>query len=151
MNNEQLQIFLDSQGADPAHWPEAQRDAAERLIAHDADAHAIFHEAQQLDALLARAHGVKADDAAAARVLARLTILPRQKRPFWHWPLVLLDWQFAPAWPRVAALAGCAAIGFMVGIAGLDRTLDRLDAQSVVASRDIGSMFEPEAITGSRP
>jgi anti-sigma factor RsiW len=152
MNNEQLQIFLDSHGADPAHWPDAHRAAAERLIASDAQAHAIFARAQRLDTLLTQAHDAGAEDAAAAaRVLSRLTALPPQKRPFWHWPLVLLDWQFAPAWPRVAALAGCAAIGFMVGLAGLDRTLDRLDAQSVVASRDIGSMFEPEAITGSRP
>jgi len=152
MNNEQLQIFLDSHGADPAHWPEAHRAATERLIASNAQARAIFAQAQRLDALLTQAHDAGAEDAAAAtRVLARLTVLPRQKRPFWHWPLVLLDWQFAPAWPRVAALAGCAAIGFMVGIAGLDRTLDRLDPPSVVASRDIGSMFEPEAITGSRP
>ena len=37
---------------------------------------------------------------------------------------VLLDWQFAPAWPRMAALACCAALGFYVGIAGLDRRFD---------------------------
>lgn len=152
MNNERLQIFLDSHGADPARWPAARRDAIERLIAQDAQARAIFAGARQLDALLARAHGVETEDAdATARVLARLSNLPRQQRPFWRWPSVLLDWQFAPAWPRVAALAGCAAVGFMVGLAGLDRPIDRLDAQSAVASRDIGSMFEPEAITGARP
>ena len=152
MNNEQLQIFLDSHGAEPARWPAAQRDTVERLIAHDPAAHSIFAEARQLDALLARVHDVDTDDAAAtARVLARLSSLPRQKRPFWHWPSVLLDWQFMPAWPRVVALAGCAAVGFMIGIAGLDRPVDRLDAQSMIASRDIGWVFEPEAITGANP
>ncbi len=153
MNNEQLQIFLDSHGADPAHWPDTQRAAAERLIASDAQARAIFAQAQRLDALLAQAHDAGAEDAAAAaRVLARLTVLPRQKRPFWHWPLVLLDWQFAPAWPRVAALASCAAIGFMVGIAGLDRKLERYDAlQNVTAGSDISAIFEPEVLTGARP
>lgn len=152
MTNEQLQTLLDSHGADAARWPQAQRAAAEHLIAQDAQARAQFNEAQRLDALLAAAYGADAEDTAAAtRVLARLTALPRQKRPFWHWPLVLLDWQFAPAWPRVAALACCAVIGFMVGIAGLDRPIDRLEAQSVVSSRDIGSMFEPEPITGALP
>lgn len=152
MNNEQLQTLLDSHGADPARWPQPQRAAAEHLIAGDATARALLTQAQRLDALLTRSHAAIADDSAAAgRVLARLTSLPRQDRPFWHWPLVLLDWEFVPAWPRVAALAGCAAIGFMIGIAGLDRGIGRLDAQSVVASRDIGSMFEPEALTGARP
>ena len=38
MNNEQLQIFLDSHGADPAGWPAAQRAAVEYLIARKAEA-----------------------------------------------------------------------------------------------------------------
>ena len=62
-----------------------------------------------------------------------------------------LDWQFTPAWPRVAALACCAAIGFMIGITGLDRPFE--GASTTVASRnDITSVvFEPEALTGARP
>lgn len=93
------------------------------------------------------------DEAAVSRVLARLSPLPRQKLPFWRLPGVLLDWQFAPAWPRVAALAGCLALGFVIGITGLDRPIDRADGAFSVASRsDIGSVvFEPEALTGARP
>jgi hypothetical protein len=96
----------------------------------------------------------KPDAAAVARVLARLSgPLPRQKMALWRLPAVLLDWQFAPAWPRVAALAGCAALGFVIGIAGLDRPIDRLNTPFAVASRvDLGSVvFEPEALTGVRP
>jgi len=60
---------------------------------------------------------------AVDRVLARLRgPLPRQKQPLWRLPGVLLNWDFAPAWPRMAALACCAALGFMFGIAGLDRS-----------------------------
>jgi hypothetical protein len=95
-----------------------------------------------------------ADDAAVARVLKRLAPpLPRQKIALWRLPAVLLDWQFAPAWPRVAALAGCAALGFYVGIAGLDRRLDSLDASFTVASQsDVGAIvFEAESLTGARP
>jgi hypothetical protein len=78
-----------------------------------------------------------ADDAAVARVLTRLAApLPRQKMPLWRWPAVLLDWQFAPAWPRMAVLASCAALGFLIGMAGLDRTFDRADAASLALFDD---------------
>ncbi len=95
-----------------------------------------------------------ADDAAVERVLKRLAgPLPRQKMPLWRLPGVLLDWQFAPAWPRVAALACCAALGFVIGIAGVDRRFDGGGAPFTIASSaDIGSIvFEPEALTGARP
>ncbi len=95
-----------------------------------------------------------ADEAAVERVLKRLAgPLPRQKKPLWRLPNVLLDWQFAPAWPRVAALACCAALGFVIGITGLDRRVEPADAGFTVASNnDLGSIvFEPEALTGARP
>jgi hypothetical protein len=95
-----------------------------------------------------------AEQAAIERALKRLSgSLPRQKILLWRLPAVLLDWQFAPAWPRVAALAGCAAIGFAIGISGLDRRLDSPDAPYSIASRgDLGSIvFEPESLTGARP
>jgi hypothetical protein len=108
-----------------------------------------------LDAALKRhTKAPQIDDTAAERVLRRLDRpLPRQKWPLWRLPTVLLDWQFAPAWPRVAALACCAAIGFVIGIAGVDRRFDGADAQFAIASRgDLGSIvFEPEALTGARP
>jgi hypothetical protein len=90
-------------------------------------------------------------DDAAARVLNRLAgELPRQHRPLWRWPTVLLDWQFAPAWPRMAALAGCLALGFVIGIAGLDRGIDRTGANA--GNLDFGSLvFEPETFSGERP
>jgi hypothetical protein len=101
-----------------------------------------------------RAAPSPADEAALGRVLERLSRpLPRQKLAFWRLPAVLLDWQFAPAWPRVAALACCAALGFVIGLAGLDRQIDAANASFALASRaDLGSVvFEPEARTGARP
>jgi hypothetical protein len=94
------------------------------------------------------------DEAAVERVLARLSgPLPRQDVSRWRWPPVLLDWQFAPAWPRVAALACCAALGFTIGIAGIDRRISGPNSAYAIASRaDLGSVvFEPEALTGARP
>jgi len=93
------------------------------------------------------------DEAAVERVLKRLSgPLPRQKQPFWRLPSVLLNWEFSPAWPRMAALACCAAIGFGIGIAGLDRPFDRLGATYGVGSYDLGSIVsEPDSLTGERP
>jgi hypothetical protein len=108
-----------------------------------------------LDVALRRAmQAPPADQAAVNRVLARLAPpLPRQKIALWRMPAVLLDWQFAPAWPRVAALAACGVLGFYVGIAGLDRRFDQLDGRFASISRaDLGSIvFEPESLTGARP
>jgi hypothetical protein len=101
-----------------------------------------------------RAKASQAEEAAVERVLKRLSgPLPRQKMPFWRLPVVLLDWQFAPAWPRVAALAGCAALGFVIGISGLDRRFDTTSAPFALANRaDLGSIvFDPEPLTGARP
>jgi len=152
MNTELLQTFLDRHGADPSRWPAHERAAAERLIARDAEAREVFEEARRLDAALVR-HGkaVVPDAAALARISARLAgPLPRQKKPFWRLPTVLLDWQFAPAWPRMAALAGCAVIGFAIGISGLDR---RIDGQSPAASNAdfSATVFDPEPFPGVRP
>jgi hypothetical protein len=87
-----------------------------------------------------------ADDAGTARLMAKLAgALPPQKHRM-PWPNILLDWQFAPAWPRMAALAGCAALGFVVGSASLDRFM------TPVTGPDLAfAVFEPEALTGLRP
>ena len=94
-----------------------------------------------------------ADTDAVDRVFARLRgPLPGQKQPLWRLPGVLLNWDFAPAWPRMAALACCAALGFMFGIAGLDRPFDRLDGSVLTSGPDIGSLVsEPDTLTGERP
>jgi hypothetical protein len=91
------------------------------------------------------------DDAAVARVLRKLNPpLPRQKVPLWRLPAVLLDWQFAPAWPRMAALACSAVLGFYIGIAGLDRPFDQLDQPALMS--DTGFfVFDPEPLSGARP
>ena len=107
-----------------------------------------------LEAALKRHMRAMPDDEAVERVLKRLSApLPRQKLSLWRLPGVLLDWQFAPAWPRVAALACCAALGFVIGIAGVDRRFDGGGPPFTIANNsDIGSVvFEPEALTGARP
>ena len=96
----------------------------------------------------------QADRLAADRVFNRLSgPLPRQSFALWRLPSVLLDWKFAPAWPRVAALATCAALGFIIGMIGLDRQVDTADAALAYVSRaDLGGVvFEAEPVRGTKP
>lgn len=83
-----------------------------------------------------------ADDAAARRVVQKLESmpLPTQKRAFAWWPAVLTDWNFAPAWPRVAALAAAAVLGITIGLSNLGtRIAVDLDLVRVAAADDAGS------------
>jgi len=109
-----------------------------------------------LDRLLARHLGrvTDADHDAAARVARRLAgrPLPRQAgAPWLRWPAVLLTLDLTPAWPRVAALAGCAALGFVVGVAGLDARIDMASATTVAAADLPSLVYDAEPLTGLRP
>ena len=100
---------------------------------------------QALKAHFARTAG----DAGVARVMEKLAVpLPQQKRPT-QWPQILLDWQFAPAWPRLVALAGCAALGFAIGSAGLTGLGESFAAADTTDLAFV--VFEPEPLTGLRP
>jgi hypothetical protein len=93
------------------------------------------------------------DDDAVTRVLARLGSLPPQRRSWRHWPTALLAWDFAPAWPRVAALAGCTALGFAVGVIG--PSLRGAEGWPLLSSRGelqlAAVLSEPEPMTGVLP
>lgn len=70
-----------------------------------------------------------AGDETADRILGRLAARPlppqqRSKLAGW-WPSALLTNDFAPAWPRLAALAAVAALGFALGSIDLARLQDR--------------------------
>ena len=98
------------------------------------------------DALARHFKRTPTNDEAVARVMAKLDALPRQKSAT-PWPQILLDWQFAPAWPRVAALACCAVLGFAIGSIGVNQF-----GRSTANAGDLASFVsEPEALTGVRP
>jgi len=108
----------------------------------------------KLDRLLAQHfHDDASDTDAVARVLARLASpLPPQRRSWRHWPTVLLNWNFAPAWPRVAALAGCVVLGFSVGVAALSRSdRDGLFSPTRGDFQLAAALSDPEPMTGVLP
>jgi len=91
------------------------------------------------------------DETAAARVLARLENLPPQNRAFGWWPAALMDWSFAPAWPRLAALAGAAVLGMSVGLSNVGtRIATDLNLVRIANADDTSTnVFETDA--GLRP
>src|SRR3954453_23431744 len=94
-----------------------------------------------------------ANDAATQRTIARLESLPPQKRAFAWWPAALMDWNFAPAWPRLAALAGAAVLGISVGLSSYGtRIAANLDLVRVASADDAGTyLFDADSVTGLRP
>jgi anti-sigma factor RsiW len=152
-----FQHLLDVHGADLARWPQAQRAAADRLLAADPAAAAALARARALDALIA--HDPLAADADAGRIMLAMETrrLPPQRRRFlWRrWPTELLDLEFVPAWPRLAALAGVAALGFVIGLSDLAPITAGPNADegaTVVADIDLGAVvFAPDPLPGARP
>ena len=105
----------------------------------------------ELEAGLRRIMTPEADDAAVQRLLARLETLPPQKRAFAWWPSALMDWNFAPAWPRLAALAGAAVLGISIGLSNFGTRI-ATDLNLVrVASADDANVFDADSVTGLRP
>ena len=76
-----------------------------------------------------------------------------RKLPLWRLPTVLLDWQFAPAWPRVAAWPAAPRSASSSALPDSTAASIPADAGFTVASRgDLGSIvFEPEATDRSTP
>src|SRR5207237_8400141 len=74
-----LHAILDAYGADPAHWPAAERDAALALLARSPEARRQHDAAARLDAALDASPVDVPAPALAARVL-RATPRPRVRR-----------------------------------------------------------------------
>jgi hypothetical protein len=110
-------------------------------------------EDRELETALGRVLAASGDDAAAGRVLARLATLPAQKHRLAWWPTALMDRDFAPAWPRVAALAGAAVLGMSIGLSSLgNRIAADLDLVWVATADDASTnVFDIDSVTGPRP
>lgn len=87
------------------------------------------------------------------RFLALLESLPPQKGAFAWWPAALMNWDLAPAWPRVAALAGAAVLGISIGLSNVGtRIATDLDLVRVASAEDAGAnVFDVDSVTGLRP
>jgi len=111
-----------------------------------------MNDHHELEASLRRLMQTRAnEDAAADRIMTRLTSLPTQKRTFAWWPAALTDWNFAPAWPRLAALGAAAVLGISVGLSNVGTRI-AADLNLVrIASADDTSTNAFETDAGLRP
>jgi hypothetical protein len=112
-----------------------------------------MNEDREFEAALGRVLAEAPEDAAAQRVLARLETLPAQKRRLAWWPSILMDRDFAPAWPRLAALACAAVLGVSIGLSSYgNRIAADLDLMRVATADDSGTnIFDIDSVTGLRP
>jgi|SRR5262245_39282865 len=152
----EFERHLDVHGTRLSVWPDDARTAAAELLAIDPAARGLLQETQRLDRLIVRSmSSPKAVDAAATRVLARLgRELPPQRRAWLSWPYALLDVDLAPSRLRIAALAGMAALGLVLGLFGPDLVArDSRAAAGAAGLTDINlaAVFEPEPLTGVTP
>jgi hypothetical protein len=111
--------ILAAYGADPARWPDAEREDAVRFARDNAAARQLLLDAQQLDDALdhmaAPAPGLDAARLAAA-VMETPQATPRSgSEPVWAVPW----WQWFD-WPKLAGLAVMGLLGIAVGWAGID-------------------------------
>ena len=91
---------------------------------------------------------------AAERIVQRLDsmALPPQYRAISWWPSALMAWDFAPAWPRIAALGCAAALGITVGLSGFGlRIATDLNLVQVAGADDSAAVFDVDSVTGLRP
>lgn len=152
MTAEELERLIARFGADLALWPAEPRARALALAERDPSARALMEESAALDLRIAEAvaRPPTADEAAVRRLAARLAALPPQgRRPAFGWlPLWLTGLDLAPAWPSIAALAGMAALGFVVGSSAGAPWLDPGGRRMEAAPRvDVSSiLFEPGPI-----
>jgi hypothetical protein len=150
----QLERLLEAHGAAPERWPPAERTAAERLLATDAEAQRLLAAARRLDGTLTAAMRSAPSEADVQLLLgAFVPPLPPQRHSLFArwWPAALAGADFAPAWPRVAVLVCVAALGFAVGLTNVSARLaaDLSPRFAALAPEDVSTnVFDTDAITG---
>jgi hypothetical protein len=115
MNLERLTAILDAYGADPLHWPEAERLAAQAFVAREKRAQALVAEAEALDGLLDSAPSVVPSAALVDRILAKA---PRRNSLSGFWNRLFPG---QPAWRPALGLAAALVMGIGVQSAAADQ------------------------------
>lgn len=124
MTFKRLGEIVDAYGASPARWPEAERSAAEALLAVSAEARALVEEAGRFDALLDMAPAGVPSAALAGRLMAARPrpaapsgrpVAPRRRATGILGALLETVWPYgSPAFPA-GALAAALVLGLALG------------------------------------
>ncbi len=110
MTLERFAQLLDIHGADPARFPEAERAAAERLLALSAEARSALEEAQLLDGALGSVESVEPTPELAKRIVAIPAQHPREGA----------GWPFATHYRPALAMVAAALLGIGVGLSDVE-------------------------------
>lgn len=130
MNPERLATLLDAYGADPMRWPEAERLAAQDLLARSPQALALQQQAAVLDAAL-DACTLAAPGVALRQALLVAASLPQ--RPNWRDQLAGL-WRELGGWRLAApAFAFSVAVGAVLPLVLDDSAVDLPDEDLIAA------------------
>jgi len=138
MSLSRLRELLDAYGAESAHWPAHERDAALALIFASQPARALWHSAQALDSALDQWLPAAPDAALSARILAQLPIA----RGAWRSQLAQL-WSDLGGW-RLAgpAFAASLALGALLPLLSGDSQRDLPDEDLIAAVQFIDEPLE---------
>lgn len=146
MKAERFQAIVEAYGADPARWPEAERDAALGYADQAGEAaRAVLAEARALDAGLA-GHAAPLPDAAAfARALkgAEAALTPAPRGRALRMPSVRLD-RFRLA--SGAGLMAAACAGVMFGVTLTDRLTADVQADAVLYQATLSGIDDTEVL-----
>jgi hypothetical protein len=144
MKAERFQAIVEAYGADPARWPEAERDAA-LVYAEQAGeaAQAVLAEARALDAGLANHTTPLPDAAAFARALkgAEAALTPARRGRGFRLPSFGLD--------RVRLASGlmaAACAGVMFGVTLSDRLTADVQADAVLYQATLSGIDDTEVL-----
>ncbi len=146
--------LLETRGPELSRWPKPWAEAARRLVASDATAARELEAASRLEGLMLRhmAHDA-VDPEATTRVLRALRgpLPPQHSSWSTAWlPTALLTLDLSPSWPRVAALAAVAGLGFVIGLS--DLSIGTRGTTAAATDTDLSMIvFEPDPLSGMRP
>ena len=144
-----LEGILERCGADPRHWPQAERTALLAFIKSDERARALLHEARALANLLDAAPLARDTGRLKSGILDAIGNLPQEpaETTVIAFPKPALRAQnTAGRWGVAALLAASLLIGIWVGAAGFAETLVRVPLE--VAGMDLGDQISPEYVGG---
>lgn len=111
MNFERFAAMVEAYGGAPDRWPDAEREAAEALLATEPRARALLREALALDQLLDAVPSPAVSAALTGRILASL---PERRRGLRAVLAELMPGR--PVWQPLAGFAFALVMGVGVGV-----------------------------------
>jgi hypothetical protein len=108
MTNDRFKELLDAYGADPARWPQSEREAALAFAKSSDEARRLLDEAAALDRLIDLADTAAVTPALQARILAAF---PQPRRA----GVIASLMPGRPTWIPITALAASLLLGLGVG------------------------------------